>query len=267
MRLGRPALPWPIVVVVIVVPQAVRGNGGTKRAVGVVQDQFAAAKEGRLVREAGLLRMGSNGSDDNSPYRVDLVVNLVIRADVFPQALVEIDDVFQLLHYRTAEVQREVGAVVVALGMPAALVVGGLVCVLRLAVSVNRVEIEEAIGARRANSAWFQGLGVFGGGEGAQQSERRMEELHRAGTQTQTGADSVVGEQDAPPGEGGRRSETRHAASDAWHLAPATYLGLSRPWALSNVARHRSTDSSASMPTKRRAPAAEEAHGYEFFGP
>lgn len=52
------------------------------------------------------------------PYGVYLVILGIESADVSPQLLLHIHHILQLFHHRRTEIQGEVGAVIVASGMP-----------------------------------------------------------------------------------------------------------------------------------------------------
>jgi len=69
---------------------------------------------------ADLLALCHEGHYDmnNSPYTVCLSVELVESADILPPRLIDTDDICQVLDDWTAEVEGEVGAVVVASSRP-----------------------------------------------------------------------------------------------------------------------------------------------------
>ena len=98
----------------------------------------------------------------DSPNGPLLVPPLVERADISPKSLVQILDSVQLLDNGSTEVDSEVGAVVVALGMPAAFIT--LLFARLLAVrfrgreSAHGVQVEEALGRRRDSGTWLERL-------------------------------------------------------------------------------------------------------------
>jgi hypothetical protein len=111
----------------------------------------------------------------DSPYGILLVARLVKGTDILPQRLVQVLDMAQLLDDRAAEVDGKVCAVVIAAGMPAALVAVLFLLALFGCRAVEWVEIKEALGRGRHDGAWLERLvrgrgGVTGGGE--QQQER-----------------------------------------------------------------------------------------------
>jgi hypothetical protein len=126
--------------------------------------------------------------DANIPNGINLLADLVEGAHVLPQVLVQVLHIVQLLDDWPADVEGEVGAIVVAPRMPAAVGValGFLLAVLQGHAPYG-VEVEEAFGGGRDDGARLQWF-VRGGERvpcAREQQKRIQQRLHRCGNRRQ----------------------------------------------------------------------------------
>ena len=124
-------------------------------------------------------------AQQDSPNGVLPVAALVESAHVPPQLLVEVLHVAELLDHGPAEVDGEVGAIVVAPSMPAALVGVLLLVPLLGQRPAQAAQVEEALGRRRHDGArlqWLVARRLHGAQAARQQHEQRGQRcLHCGG--------------------------------------------------------------------------------------